>query len=96
MNVNLKNFILKLNESGIPLPLLRDNKTGNGSISYTLLVISATIVAVGLIGNYTKLIEINIQYAEYWFLACAGLYFGRNLTTNAVTKTVQADLKEKE
>jgi len=94
MPEKLKQLLLKLNRDGIPIPLLRDPKSGMGSISFTLTIVSATIVAVGLVLNSTKLVEINVSDAEYWFMACAGLYFGRNMSTNSATKTVQLDNKE--
>lgn len=84
----LKQFAKQLNSLGIPLPLVRDPKTGIASVSLTLLFISSIYVQVGLIGKYSKLLDgIDLNQAMNFFLISAGLYFGRNLSTPAVTST---------
>lgn len=92
---SIKQFIGKFNSRGIPVPLIRDPKSGNGSISLTLLFISSLFVEVGLIGKYSKLLEgIDIQQAINWFLICAGLYMGRSLTTKDVSSLKDENNKE--
>lgn len=79
---NIKQFIVSLNSKGIPLPFLRDPKTGAGSVSLTMMFISFNVVLVGLIGKWSKALDIDLQQAIYWFMITSGLYFGRSLTKN--------------
>jgi hypothetical protein len=84
----LKEFAKQLNSLGIPLPMVRDPKTGMASVSLTLVVLSSIYVQVGLIGKYSKLLDgIDLNQAMNFFLISAGLYFGRNLSTPSVTST---------
>jgi hypothetical protein len=81
----LKEFAKQLNSLGIPLPMVRDPKTGIASVSLTLVVLSSIYVQVGLIGKYSKLLDgIDLNQAMNFFLISAGLYFGRNLSTQSV------------
>lgn len=47
---NWKNFVAKLNSKGIPFPMVRDPKTGMGSVSLTMVVVSfgAMVVPIGM------------------------------------------------
>lgn len=78
-----KEFVALLNSKGIPLPMVRDPKTGIASVSLTLVVISSIFVEVGLIGKYAKMFEgIDVSQALNFFMASAALYFSRNLSNN--------------
>lgn len=94
----IKSFLNKLNVYGIPLPLLRDNKTGTGSISLTMMVISFLVVFVGLIGKISKQLDIDLTQAIYWFLITSGLYFSRTVASkydsNKKTIEITGDNKE--
>lgn len=92
MPEKIKQFILKLNVYGIPVPLLRDPKSKGPSVSLTLLFISSLFVEAGLIGKFTKLLDgIDINQAINWFLICSGLYLGRSLSTKSVTSNTDKD-----
>lgn len=78
----LKQLVLELNESGIPLPLVRDNKTGRGSISLTMMVISFTIVLLGLLGKFSKVLDIDLTQGIYFFGITSALYFSRSISGN--------------
>lgn len=78
---NIKSFIIKLNEFGVPLPLLRDPVKKQPSVSLTILFISFNMVLIGLIGKWSKYLDIDVQQAIYWFMVSAGLYFGRSFTS---------------
>lgn len=70
-------------KKGIPVPILRDPGTQQPSASFTLLVISSGLVIFGLINKIAKLVDgVDIDNALQFFYACAGLYFGRKLTTD--------------
>ena len=82
----IKELFSQLNSKGIPIPMVRDPKTGVASISLTLLIISALNVQAGLIGKYAKMLEgIDLNQALNFFMIAAGLYFGRNLSTKTIT-----------
>lgn len=84
----LKEFLNLLNSKGIPTPLIRDPKTGVGSVSLTLVFLSSLYVQIGLIGKYSKLLEgIDLNQAINFFMVSAGLYFGRNLNSKTITST---------
>lgn len=77
----IKAFITKMNEKGIPIPMIRDPKTSMPSISLTMMVISFIIVLLGLLGKSAKMLDgVDLQQAIYWFMITSGLYFGRSLT----------------
>jgi len=83
-----------MNEHGVPLPMLRDPKTGVSSVSLTMMFIAFNVVLVGLVGKWAKRLEgIDVQQAIYWFLITASLYFGRTLTYGG--KTVSNEESEK-
>lgn len=71
-------FISKMNEMGVPLPTVRDPKTGKGSISLTLVFLSFNIVLIGLVGKWAGALGgIDLTQALNLFYACAALYWGR-------------------
>lgn len=80
-------FVSKMNSKGVPLPMIRDPRTGRGSVSLTLLFISFNVVLVGLVGKWVeKLGGLDLSQALNLFYACAALYFGRNLGGKDGTK----------
>jgi hypothetical protein len=71
-------FTAKMNKRGIPLPTVRDPKSGLGSISLTLVFISFNVVIVGLVGKWAGALGgIDLTQALNLFYACAALYWGR-------------------
>lgn len=80
------NFVNNMNEKGIPLPTLRDPKTGFGSVSLTLVFISFNIVAFGLIGKAAGVLGgVDLAQALNLFYATAALYWGRKFQGKEVT-----------
>jgi hypothetical protein len=69
-----------MNEKGIPIPVIRDPKTGTGSVSLTLVFISANLVIFGIIGKWGAGLKIDMEQAMQFFYATSALYFGRGLT----------------
>jgi hypothetical protein len=67
-----------MNERGIPLPMARDE--GKASESLTLVIISSTLVIVGIIGKWGGKLNIDVDQALQFFYACAALHWGRGLT----------------
>lgn len=71
-------FTAKMNKYGVPLPTVRDPKTGLGSISLTLVFISFNMVLIGLVGKWAGALGgIDLTQALNLFYACAALYWGR-------------------
>jgi len=82
------NLISRMNYYGIPLPTLRDPKSGVGSVSLTLLVLASMMVLIGLVGKWSgRLGIIDIHNALEFFYSCAALYFGRNWRNNSASLT---------
>jgi len=73
----------KMNQYGIPLPLVRDPKTGRGDVALTLVFLSSIWVQLGLVGKWSHKLEgIDITQALNWFYACSALYWARKLSTD--------------
>lgn len=71
-------LVSDMNKKGIPLPSVRDPKTGKGSVSLTLVFISFNMVLLGLIGKASGFFGgIDIAQALNLFYACSALYWGR-------------------
>jgi len=74
----LKKLINELNKKGVPLPTVRDPKTGVGSVSLTLVILSSIYVQIALLNSFANIFEgVNFDGALYWFMSCASLYFVR-------------------
>lgn len=97
-----KTFTGRLNKYGIPLPSVRDPKTGRGSISLTLVFISFNMVLVGVVGKWSGALGgIDIAQALNLFYACAALYWGRKfqgrdveIGESEVSKEEGSDIKD--
>lgn len=75
----IKEFINKLNEKGIPVPLVKDPTRGP-SVSLTLVFISFNVWLASIIGKVTGLVGgMDSSQALNMFMVCAGLYWGRKL-----------------
>lgn len=68
----ISNFFNKLNQDGIPIPLLRDH--GVGSVSFTLLIISFVNVIYAV--DSAKPVE-SLMYGVAVFATCGSMYFGK-------------------
>lgn len=98
MNIEkLKQLLLKLNETGIPLPLLRDNATDKGSYTLTMMWVSFNIAILTLAGKVTNLIG-DVDYSNVlWLLATtSGLYLGRKFQSGKDGITVETKEEGKE
>lgn len=83
----LSGLVAVANKYGIPIPMVRDPKTGIGSVSLTLVFISSIMVILGLVGKWSgRLGTIDIHNALEFFYASSALYFGRNWKTGASVK----------
>jgi hypothetical protein len=71
----IKQFVDWMNEKGVPVPLARIDK--KPSVSFTLLIMSAAFVMLGLIDPVVKL-GINVWEALAWHATSAVLYYNRS------------------
>jgi hypothetical protein len=91
----IKNWLLRMNEEGIPLPMLRDPKNGKGSVTLTMFWISFNIAVLTLAGKITKVIG-DVDYSNVlWLLGLTGgMYLGRKFQAGKDSVTVESDSKE--
>lgn len=76
----LKSIIQAMNERGIPIPTLRDPKNGLPSVTLTMMLISFSLIVVGIIGKWSKGLDIDMSQSMTLFLTTSGLYLGRKMT----------------
>lgn len=73
-------FVNSMNSKGVPVPLIRDPKSGLGSVSLTLVFISFNVWLASVIGKVAGVLGgMNPDQCLNMFLACAALYFGRKM-----------------
>jgi hypothetical protein len=77
---NLTELAKNANTKGIPLPLLRDPKSGLGSYTLTMFFLAFNVAIVTLIGKVTNYLG-NVEYSNVlWLLGLTGsFYLGRGL-----------------
>jgi hypothetical protein len=81
-----KAFIARMNDKGVPAPMIRDPKTLEGSVSLTLVFLSSVLVIVGVIGKWSgKLGGIDMSYAMQFFWTSCSLYWGRKFQSKDVS-----------
>ena len=91
----IKEFVNKLNEAGVPAPMLRDPSTGKGSVTLTMTVISFNTALLGQIGKITNFLgSVDLTQANYLFLICLGAYLGRRMQSDAGKKTTTLEAPE--
>lgn len=76
-------FVLNLNKYGIPIPFARDPKTQISSVSLTMMLISFVLVVFGLIGKYSKYLDINLTESLTLLGITSSLYFARKVSPNS-------------
>jgi hypothetical protein len=72
-------WISKMNSMGLPMPMVRDPKTGASSVSLTLVFLSSVYVQLALLNSFAQMFKgVDITNALYWHGMCVALYFGRS------------------
>ena len=88
-----RKLVADCNRLGLPIPVLKEPKSQEGSVSLTLVFISFNLCVAGIIGKWSgSLGGVDVNSAFNLFIACAGLYWGRRIGRNA---NGQAELDEK-
>jgi hypothetical protein len=89
----VKSITMKMNEKGIPVPLLRDPDKNGPSITFTFYYLTGWLAILSLIGKFSRILgEIDVSGATYLFLSAAGLYLGRKMTSDG--KKIEVSSKE--
>lgn len=84
----IKDFVNMLNSKGVPLPMLRDPKTGQASMTATLVFLSFNTALLGQLGKLSKMLgDVDLTQANYLFLLCLGAYLGRRMQSDGTKKT---------
>ena len=77
----IKDVFKKMNEHGIPLPMIRVDK--KPSITATFAFISFNTAVLGQVGKVTKIIgNVDLDAANYLFFGCLFAYLGRRMTAD--------------
>lgn len=77
----IKELIKKMNESGVPLPMIRVD--GKPSITATFAFISFNTALLGQIGKLSKFLgPVDLDSANYLFFGCLMAYLGRRMSGN--------------
>jgi len=77
----IKEFIKKMNEQGIPVPMIRVD--GKPSITATFAFISFNTAFFGQLGKVAKVLgDVDLNAANYLFFGCLFAYLGRRMTAD--------------
>ena len=91
----IKTWLLKANDEGVPLPMLKDPKTGKGSVTLTMMWISFNVSILALAGKVTNLLG-GVDYSDtLWLLGLtSSLYLGRKIQKNGKDFTIDQEDKQ--
>ncbi len=74
-----KQFVVKMNDKGVPIPMVRDPNTLEGSVSLTLVFFSTTLVMAGILSKWAGFLGgVDMNSAFNFFYASTTLYFGHS------------------
>lgn len=74
-----KSGVIWASAKGIPIPLLRNPKHQEASITFTMLVTSYVMCLLSAMDLFKT---INFEHSFELFMAVSALYFGRNFQKN--------------
>ena len=91
----IKEFIQKMNEKGIPIPLFKVD--GKPSLTATFAIVSFNSALLGEIGKVTKLIgEVDTSAANYLFFGCLAAHLGRKMIGDGKKIEIAENKEEKQ
>jgi hypothetical protein len=89
-------FVSSLNDQGVPVPMIRDPKTGKGSVSLTLVFVSFNVCLISFFGRAAGFFGGVSQTESFnMFLAACGLYFGRKFQKDGSKVEVSEEKKDR-
>ena len=90
-------FVVNVSQRGIPVPVLRDPKTNQGSVSLTLVFISFNVWLASVIGKVAGILGgMNPDQCLNMFLAASALYWGRKFQGNGQELSLPESQKKDE
>jgi len=90
-----KELVEKANDKGIPLPMVRDPQSLEGSVSLTLVCMSSFLVVIGIVGKAAGFIGgIDMTSAFNFFYASTTLYFGHSWVHKDDSSSKEEDPKK--
>lgn len=90
----IRDFVTKMNEAGVPLPMARVN--GAPTLTGTMVILSFTTCLLGQLGKISKLLgEVDLTQANYLLGICLAAYLGRRIQTNGKDVTIDKDEDKK-
>ena len=91
----IQEYLKDKNQNGLYVPMIRDPKSGMGSVTLTLVFISFNMNVLGLIGKASGLFgSIDLSGANTLFIACLAAYLGRQM--QGKNGTISAEVKNEE
>lgn len=93
----LSEIAQKMNSLGMPLPMIRDPKSGKGSVTLTMVFISFNTCLIGQMGKLAGFLGgVDLTQANYLFLMCLGAYLGRKIQGDGKKVDISAEEKKDE
>lgn len=86
----IREFFKKKNQEGFFVPTISDPVSGRGSVSLTLVFLSFNLCLIGIVGKWSKVLDIDVSQATNLFMICAGLYWGRKFQKDDKKISVEA------
>lgn len=87
----IKNWLLSANAQGIPLPLLKDLKSGTGSYTLTMYFITFNLAVFTLLGKVTKLVgDVDYNNVLWLYGMSASIYLGRKYQKKGDEVTIES------
>jgi hypothetical protein len=91
----LKDVITKLNEYGIPVPMIRAD--GKPSLTATMTFLSFNNALLGQVGKLAGLVGgVDLTQANYLFGICLAAYLGRRMTSDGSKKSLDIAEEKKD
>jgi hypothetical protein len=91
----IKDWMLKMNQEGFPLPMLMDPKTGKGSVTLTMFWISFNVALLTLAGKFTKVLgDVDYSNVLWLFGLTGGMYLGRKFQSSKEGLSIDQSSKE--
>jgi len=87
----IKELINRLNEAGVPLPMIRID--GKPTFTGTMTFIAFNTAFLGQLGKVSNFLgDVDLTQANYLFMICLGAYLGRKM--QGTKKGVTLEKKE--
>lgn len=90
----IKRFIVKLNEYGVPLPMLRVD--GKASLTATFAFLSFNTAFLGQLGKISGFVgTVDLSQANALFIISLGAYLGRKLQGDGKQITLNSEKSDR-